>query len=38
MTARSHVKINILSFKEWTTATLSMAKTDILLETKDGCN
>ena len=38
MTARSHVKINTLSFKEWATATLSMAKTDILLETKDGCN
>ena len=38
MTATSHVKINTLSFKEWTTATLSMAKTDILLETKDGCN
>ena len=26
MTARSHVKINTLSFEEWTTATLSMAK------------
>ena len=38
MTARSHVKVNTLSFEEWTTATLSMAKTDILLERKDGCN
>ena len=38
MTARFHVKTNTLSFKEWTTATFSMAKTDILLERKDGCN
>ena len=38
MTARSPVKINILSFGEWTTATLSVTKTDTLLQRKDDCN
>ena len=29
MTARSPVKINTVSFKEWVSATLSMTKTDV---------
>ena len=31
-------KINTLSFKEWTTTTLSVIKADILLQRKDGFN
>ena len=38
MTARSPVKINTVTFKEWMTATLSVTKTDILLQRKDSCN
>ena len=32
VTAKSPVKINIISFKEWITATLSVTKADILLQ------
>ena len=38
MTARSPVKINAVSFKEWMTSALSAAKTNILLQGKIGCN
>ena len=38
VTAKSPVKINIISFKEWITATLSVTKADILLQRKDGRN
>ena len=38
MPVRSPVKINIVFFKEWLKATLSVTKTDILLQKKDGCN
>ena len=38
MTVRSPVKINTVSFKQLMTATLSVTKTDILLQRKDGCN
>ena len=38
MTARSLVKINTLSFKEWMTFTRSVTNADILLQKKDGCN
>ena len=37
MTARYLVKINTdVSFKEWMTVTLSVTKTDILLQRKNG--
>ena len=35
MAARSPVKTNAVSFKEWMTATLSVAKIDILLQRKE---
>ena len=38
MTARSLVKINTVSFKEWMTVTRSVINTDILLQRNDGCN
>ena len=38
VTARSPVKINTVSFKKWMPATLSVTKTDILFQRKDGCN
>ena len=38
MTARSLVKKNTVSFKEWMTAALSVTNTDIPLQRKDGCN
>ena len=38
MTARSLVKKNTVSFREWMTATLSVTNTYILLQRKDGCN
>ena len=38
ITARSPVKVNTLSFREWMTGTLSVTKTDILLQRKDDCN
>ena len=38
MTARSPVKVNTVPFKEWMAATLSVTKTDTLLQRKDGCN
>ena len=38
MTARFLVKMNIVSFEEWVTATLSVTKTDILLQRIVGCN
>ena len=38
MTARYPVHINKLFFKEWMTATLSVTKTDILLQKKDDCD
>ena len=37
MTARSPVKVNTISFKEQMTATLSVTKTDTLLQRVDGC-
>ena len=36
--ARSPFNINTLPFKECTPATLSVTKTDILLQRKEGCN
>ena len=38
MATRSPLKLNTLSFKEWMTATLSVTKADIVLQSKDGCN
>ena len=38
MTVRSPVNVNIVSFKEWMTATLSVPETDILLQRMVGCN
>ena len=37
MTTRSPVIINTVSFNHWMTATLSVTKTDTLLQGKDGC-
>ena len=38
MIARSHVKINAVSFKKWLTATFSMTKMNTLLQRKHGFN
>ena len=38
MTANSPVKINILPFKEWTNAILTVTKTDTLLQGSDDGN
>ena len=38
MTAASPVQINIVHFKEWITAILTVTKTDTLLQRMDFCN
>ena len=38
MTASSTVKINMLPFKKWMNAILTVTKTDALLQGSDGCN
>ena len=38
MTASSPVKINIVLFKEWTNAILTVTKPDALLQGSDGGN
>ena len=38
MIARSHVKINAVSFKKWLTATFSVTKINTLLQRKHDCN
>ena len=38
MTASSPVKTNVVHFKEWMTAFLSVTKTETLLEGVDGCH
>ena len=38
MTATSPVKINIVPFKEWINAILTVTKTDTLLQELDGGN
>ena len=38
VTASSPVKINTLPFKEWMTASLTVTKTDTLIQGMNGCN
>ena len=38
MTASSPAKINIVSFEEWTSAILTVTKTDALLQGMYDCN
>ena len=38
MIARSHVKINAVSFEKWLTATFSVTKINTLLQRKHDCN
>ena len=38
MTASSPVKINIVVFKEWMNAILTVIKTDTLIQGSDDCN
>ena len=38
VTASSPVKINMVPFKKWMNAILTVTKTDALLQGSDGCN